>query len=379
MSLTRGDHARRDEALLILKKTAGSLKSRLSELLEERAELSLSTNEDKNQQRPVGDDGNDSSLIYAERSLNLCLCRLRILSKRWYLPDLLSDASDEEEDEILEDLFKTVSDHFTKELSVRQLLLSQENFDDVEIPKVWTTVDEKVHAVVAESISDALDLLLSMTAWKLLSTIQSLKNSDDTELDKETGDPDGREVDDHLLLRMRNQMIKLVVLCYEQFVEPEHYKQVTECQLKFSISLQEHAGRLTGDLRMLFPKSWCSAKSQLLSSLALTQEVHLVGGLVRFVRSQEEKVRVESSLNRPCALCDSHCNPHQLRLGQGGSDNSEAVHRLLLPLARGLAGNWLNGNRKEAGVALAHISGSGKDAHNLVQSLSRVCKKVNNF
>jgi hypothetical protein len=36
----------------------------------------------------------------------------------------------------------------------------------------------------------------------------------------------------------------------------------------------------------------------------------------------------------------------------------------------------MEGNRKEAGAALSHIAGSGKDAHNLVQSFSRVCKKV---
>lgn len=49
---------------------------------------------------------------------------------------------------------------------------------------------------------------------------------------------------------------------------------------------------------------------------------------------------------------------------------------ILLPLARGIAGNWKDCNRKEAGILLSHIHGSGKEAHNLVQSFSRVCKKV---
>ena len=54
----------------------------------------------------------------------------------------------------------------------------------------------------------------------------------------------------------------------------------------------------------------------------------------------------------------------------------ETIDTLLLPLGRGLATNWQNGNRREAGAALAHITGSGKPAHHLVQSFSRVFKKV---
>jgi hypothetical protein len=52
------------------------------------------------------------------------------------------------------------------------------------------------------------------------------------------------------------------------------------------------------------------------------------------------------------------------------------VHKILLPVARGVAGNWKDCNRKEAGVLLSHVYGSGKEAHNLVQSFSRVSKKV---
>jgi hypothetical protein len=59
-----------------------------------------------------------------------------------------------------------------------------------------------------------------------------------------------------------------------------------------------------------------------------------------------------------------------------GEEKGEAVLSLLFPLARGLGTNWETGNRREAGAALAHIAGSGKETQELVQAMSRVFKKV---
>jgi hypothetical protein len=53
-----------------------------------------------------------------------------------------------------------------------------------------------------------------------------------------------------------------------------------------------------------------------------------------------------------------------------------AVESLLLPLARGLSANWKLGNRREAGAGLAHITGSGEEASQLVSKMSKVLKKV---
>lgn len=349
ISLTRGEHARKDEALLVLKQTASSLRSRLSDLLDENAVASSNTpKSEESDLEPFNDT--KVSQLESEQSLFLCLRRLRILSKRWYLPELLMNQSEshEDDDEQLESLFTAVAQNSYKQLSERQLIVSEENMEDVEVPKIWSMQDEQLHSVVAESISESLDLLLSLTAWKVLAVVDMVKNNP-AAINEEEG------FDDHIVLRMRNHLFKLAVLCYEQFVESEYIDKVSESQRKFSIYVQEKAGRLTGDLRTLFPKQWATAKSKLLASLALTQEVHLVGGLVRFVRSQDDRLRA-------CASVDT--------------DNM-VVYDLLLPLARGLAGNWMYGNRKEAGVALSHIFGSGAVAQELVQSLSRVCKKIN--
>ena len=51
------------------------------------------------------------------------------------------------------------------------------------------------------------------------------------------------------------------------------------------------------------------------------------------------------------------------------------IDTLLLPISRTLAYNWKEGNRREAGVALAHMTGSGNKAHALMSALSKVLKK----
>jgi cohesin complex subunit SA-1/2 len=47
-----------------------------------------------------------------------------------------------------------------------------------------------------------------------------------------------------------------------------------------------------------------------------------------------------------------------------------------MPLARGLTANWNDGNRKEAGIVLGHITGSGQEVAHTVQAMARMLKKV---
>jgi hypothetical protein len=281
VSLARGDHSRKDEAAFVLKEAATNLKVRLYELLDENARIkgeidNEMTDEDTDVDRNV-------ELLDNSNSLCFCMRRLRILSKRWYLPELMMDGSEADQDEMTEELFTKVLKHCSAELTQRQLPVIEDDAVDFIVPKVWTSLDEQVHTVVATSISDALDLLLSIASWKLRTFIDlNVGKAVETELDEDDAGI--------LLLKMRNQIIQLVLLCYEQYIESEFADQVSISQLAFSTFVQEHAARLTGDLRMLFPKGWNSVKSKVLSDLALQQETALVGGLVRFVRSQEEKV-----------------------------------------------------------------------------------------
>jgi len=50
---------------------------------------------------------------------------------------------------------------------------------------------------------------------------------------------------------------------------------------------------------------------------------------------------------------------------------------LLLPISRALCANWATGNRREAGLVLAHITQSGSESAALVAAMSKTLKKVN--
>jgi hypothetical protein len=52
------------------------------------------------------------------------------------------------------------------------------------------------------------------------------------------------------------------------------------------------------------------------------------------------------------------------------------TNNLLLPTARGLAMNWNTGNRREAGVLLANVIGSGSDSADLVATTSAKLKQA---
>lgn len=65
----------------------------------------------------------------------------------------------------------------------------------------------------------------------------------------------------------------------------------------------------------------------------------------------------------------------QLRIAQE-TEALDSSPEMLLPLIRSIASNWMHGNRREAGVVLAHATGSGAETGKMVSSFSRVLKKV---
>ena len=50
-------------------------------------------------------------------------------------------------------------------------------------------------------------------------------------------------------------------------------------------------------------------------------------------------------------------------------EKTNLTHSLLLPLERSLVANWTKGNRRETGVALSHIFGSGEESSRLISEL----------
>ena len=67
----------------------------------------------------------------------------------------------------------------------------------------------------------------------------------------------------------------------------------------------------------------------------------------------------------------------QLRSSEISEDEKTSLtHSLLLPLGQSLVVNRTEGNRREAGVALSHISGSGEESSRLISELCQLLKQV---
>lgn len=336
--LAKDDHARSGDAFLELQATTVAIQVRLSKLFERKADILTSDS-------PKGDN-----LIDTEHAIGLCLRRLRILSKRWDIADLLVDGKTKansvaELEKLCIDIVRVVAN----DLRIREVKNTDEvdNNNTPDIPKVWLDQDKRVHSLVAESASEALSFLLSATAWRLKIEVDDLAIS--AEAPKKSNGPE-------IVVRMRDSLIKLVVLCFEQYVELDEGNSVySEEHFAFAEKVQSHAGTIAGDLRSLFPKQWSAAVSPKLRSFAFTEDGHVVGGFVRFLKSQEHRLRANEKMN---------------------VEDRFAIEQLLLPIARGLSANWKDGIRREAGAVLSHITGSGRIARCTVSSLSRVLKRI---
>lgn len=342
-SLGQGDHSRTRDAEAALKKTVRTLQSRLLELLQVKA----AKEEGGDNGSKSGDDDEEISLVNTQQSISLCLRRLSILSKRVYVGELLIDSTvTDAQDEAVEGLFNTVAEYVAKELNSRKIE-GEESVDEeesvFEIPPIWENADKQIHSLVAEAVCDGLNFSLCVTAWRLETEIES----------KEDGEYDADK--EHIVLRMREYLMKLCALCYEQHLRGSNMDAFSKEHQSFSIAVQKQAGNIVGDLRSLFPDAWATSTSPFLSACGKHSEhPALTGGMLRFLSDMEGELRA----------CEKD------------EEKSPVAEELLLPLARGLTANWLTCNRREAGAALAHIVGSGVHAGSIVSSMSRVFKKV---
>jgi hypothetical protein len=280
-----------------------------------------------------------------ESSIHLCILRLSILAKVWSV--LKCDSADQ----IVEQLSTAVTSYLVTELKSRQLVYHHEtSSSSVQIPELWSSRDENVHSVVSRSVSDGLDFLLALVAWRLKQEI--------LRIDKDEKEPDN--VENHLVLRLRQRIEKVIGLCYEQYIPAEEMDDYSEAHQMFSVCVQEHGIRVSGDIRTLFPRKWLQAKSPFLKAVAIEYDLLLAGGSYRFVRSRE------------LLLKDTKDDSAETK----ASKEQELMFQLLLPLARALGINWESGSRKEGGAAFVHLVGSGKDTSEMVMCMSRAFKKM---
>jgi len=235
--LARGEHARNREALLKLQGVVVKVKKRLFELYNKKNEASQHDDDDMTDH---GDDEQDSlnNELDRQHAISICLRRLRILSKRRNLGDLFAvDAVLEQtigvredstiatiaEDPVV-DLCAAVAKEVAKELRARQCNMPEGDDGSIMIPEIWQNTSSKmaqIHDIVAKSVVESLNLILSLTAWRLhdainkderakaankISDDEASKQSDENDSDVEMDDTTVASIDHEkaLILRMRD-------------------------------------------------------------------------------------------------------------------------------------------------------------------------------
>ena len=368
-NFVQGDHARVSDVKAQLKRVSTALQERLMELFAEsdpNKETSSSPSKGKRRRsgrRSDASSSNESEAVFSnsretdiEHSICLCLLRWKILLKKLPVSFLFDESKDDDEDEV-EGFCKTITEALGKRLMDRKPIVDDEGDEgqsirtrSVAVASVWRSDDVTIHSEVAKALDTGLDVLLSITAWKLADIKLSKKeNAELGVVDEETAP------EDLLVVRLRDSLSKLIGLCYEQFLDELPGLVFSDEQESFSASVQTSAGRVGSDLRTLFPREWSLAKSPTLRALALQDDAHLIGGFVRYLQSRGKAFQ---------------------ELDMGSPEEAAMVRSILLPVARALTANWTQGNRKEAGVVLTHLTGSGKLAASTVHAMARLLKKV---
>ena len=346
VSLAAGDHSRSDEALVVLKDLANTLRDRLGELFEEHARLAKKSADDEESDN---DDDDEPSAADVASSIHQCLRRLCVLAKRWPLTDLLTGDNN---DKKLESLSESVHTFMVNELRSRIIVSEQAETQDtaatLNIPAVWQQKDN-VHVDISGSIAEGMQLLLVLAAWRLSEEIVNIE--------AEGEDYSEEQLTNHIVVRLRDRLKTVICLCYEHFVSESSMEYLSKPILDFSYSVQSNALKASADLRSLLLKKWLKAESKFLQACALSDDSVLIGAGVRFVHQQSQRLRAN-------------------QVEDDSDDRIQEWESFLLPMGRGLSSNWEVANRREGAVVLAQITGSGGATQEMVQLFSRLFKKL---
>ncbi len=289
--ISRGDHARAADAQLQMKKICTSLKDRILNLLSSQNKDEKETANNIKQLRrssrsPMKSSTdaastNNSKEYDEEYTLFLNLKRLRALVKRIDVTSFLEDSGCD-----LEKFVNIIADNLTKRLTNRKIISDDSSDESGPVEQgdltVWDGENDKVHMCVANSISEGMTFLLSVTAWKLLSVQNSeglvIQDDDFDQVNNDDKSDDDENEVDHIVLRFRNRIIALVLQCFNLFLSPQSGKESTlsPLQVSFYNTIQEYAGQVSSDLRTLFPKEWSNASSSLLRALSINDDAPLI-------------------------------------------------------------------------------------------------------
>ncbi|KAL9183151.1 hypothetical protein ACHAXT_004938 [Thalassiosira profunda] len=402
-ALCRGDHARTAESKAQLRKVVIELRDRVVELMSPddatvaTSAVSLAPESDvasvrskrgrsaRKAKTPMsaltspaesdrtsltGGTGGTAPDADAEYSAYLNLKRLKVLAKKCDLREFFDGRGGVNE---LELLCNFVADGMKSRLRACKPVDLRIHAD--EETTVHKLIDHpEVLGAIGKGVAEGLEFLLCVIAWFVDSTQheEDLIVEDETELIDEAaeGDDDDDEVTDHPVLRLRSRLLAALELCFAQYIpsREEHaddetsVAQHSEEQRSFSDYVQLAAGKTTADLRVLFPKEYADAASPTLRAFALREDGRLIGAYVRFLNSKEHLLRENEA-----------ASAHLVTPSKAERYLSQS---LLYPMGRAVAGNWVLGNRREAGVFLRHASASGPAATEIVAAASRAMRKI---
>jgi hypothetical protein len=196
-----------------------------------------------------------------EYAIFLNLRRLRILAKRISISIFLQtqDGTDDTDSDI-EALCSFFVDGLVKRMKVRKPIFEDE-VDDEEDSKetklnVWKPENKKLHDIVAKSAEEGMNLMLAIISWELHAAREkeglTMKDEDDMlDESKEADDEDDdASIEEHLLIRLRDQLVTLVELCFDQFLSEEEAEDGNHSpeQFAFSDAVQFSACRVASDL-----------------------------------------------------------------------------------------------------------------------------------
>jgi hypothetical protein len=380
-----GDHTRVSEVKINLKRLSGALQDRLMELFREsdpkegasqksskssgssKSRKKRSSSRKRRSSSSQADDstaGGTSAVFTAspeadaEHSISLLMLRWKILLLQCPAKYLFEKADESEDEDEIEGLFLTISEAMGKRLLDRMPLRDRETDEDdaataITTQTIWKEQDPEVHEAVATTIQRALTVMLIMLSYELSDTLLDRA--------KEFGGAEDVEIDeyDFPVLKLRNNLVKLLGLCFDQHLPDSEEVEYTQEQHEFADSIQASAGQVASDLRTLFPVDWSNASDPLRKALALTNGEDLtvlLSGFLRWFQSREEQTHDDEE--------------------EAAAGSSKLVKEAILPLARVTNMNFDGFFRKEAAVIMSHVSGSGSLASQTIFSLSRSLKKV---
>ncbi len=306
--LSEGDHARSNEAKAAIQNIVAELRSRIAKHLsvESGDEKSEDKRADKTSRRKSPrrkksvveslsdseeeDDegaGAATTKIDNEYALFLNLQRARVLSRLCNL----SQYTDDEDNDSMEDICHSIADGLIDRLDRANAKQegSEDGSDDGAKTSGWTSAGRDLSRITAGSIDEGMQFILSVAAWHLLSAQGEgglVVDSDITITGNDDKGDDTNEVDDHVVLRLRNRLVSVVEKCFDQYVTSDKSNNTT-VQQQWANLVQESACEVAVDLRTLFPKEWSNAVSPLLRALAITEDGTLIGGFVRFFRKKQ--------------------------------------------------------------------------------------------